>query len=281
MFISFNPSDATHWTVSDFIEKPHRDTSVMHSTWRDNPFLPKHYIQDLQDLKNQNYDQYQIFNLGHPAMLENIIYSKWDILSKHRWPKDIQNTLPHGYGGDYGYSNPSAVIAGWKWNGEYYIDELVYQSYMTVSDTVKKLGEVSVSKQVPFYPDWARTDWVEELRRAGYCVMEVDKSPGSVKDGIDYIKGRMLHITPESLNVIKEIRNYSYKKDRNGNVQEVPAKSFDHAMDGMRYWIHSTREDSFLGDHHLKPGMFSVNPMFRDDLPSPWSESFIPTMDRW
>jgi hypothetical protein len=60
-----------------------------------------------------------------------------------------------------------------------------------------------------------------------------------VKDGLDYCKGRKLHIIRGSDNIIKEIKAYSYKMRKDASGESVstdePVKFMDDAMDAMRY----------------------------------------------
>lgn len=53
------------------------------------------------------------------------------------------------------------------------------------------------------------------------------------------IKGCRLIITRSSENLIREIQNYRWKKDKNDKVLEEPVKADDHAVDSLRYAIHS------------------------------------------
>jgi phage terminase large subunit len=49
------------------------------------------------------------------------------------------------------------------------------------------------------------------------------------------MQGWDLLVTKRSVNVIKELRNYIWDTDRDGNQLNQPIKEFDHAMDAMRY----------------------------------------------
>ena len=56
------------------------------------------------------------------------------------------------------------------------------------------------------------------------------------------MKRYKLHITRRSVNTIKEIQSYKWRKDRAGNIlQDQPVKFMDDSMAAMRYGIHSHR----------------------------------------
>jgi phage terminase large subunit len=50
-----------------------------------------------------------------------------------------------------------------------------------------------------------------------------------------------LFITPSSSNLLKEIRSYKWKLDKDGKIHpdEAPVKFNDHALDAMRYGIYT------------------------------------------
>jgi phage terminase large subunit len=46
-----------------------------------------------------------------------------------------------------------------------------------------------------------------------------------------------LYITKRSINLLKEIRSYKWKTDKDGRVLDEPVKFNDHAMDAGRYGV--------------------------------------------
>ena len=69
------------------------------------------------------------------------------------------------------------------------------------------------------------------------CVSSRDLK--DVKKGIDSVKSFPLRISASSSNLIKEIKFYKWKEDKDGNVLEEPVKFNDHAVDAMRYAIYN------------------------------------------
>jgi phage terminase large subunit len=49
------------------------------------------------------------------------------------------------------------------------------------------------------------------------------------------LKRHKLFITPRSSNLIKEMQNYKWTEDKNGNLLNKPIDAFNHAIDAMRY----------------------------------------------
>jgi phage terminase large subunit len=46
-----------------------------------------------------------------------------------------------------------------------------------------------------------------------------------------------LHVTENSINTIKELRNYKYIEDKNGQLTNKPIDAFNHSLDALRYSV--------------------------------------------
>ena len=84
--------------------------------------------------------------------------------------------------------------------------------------------------------DSAEPQRIKELYNAGLNVKPALKD---VKKGIDSVKSFPLRISASSSNLIKEIKFYKWKEDKDGNILEEPVKFNDHAVDAMRYAIYN------------------------------------------
>ena len=71
-------------------------------------------------------------------------------------------------------------------------------------------------------------------------------------EGIRLCQSYKIYIYDKCENFKKEIRNYKFEQDKEGNILEKPVKAFDHAMDAMRYVVQST------GLRTLKPASSSI-----------------------
>ncbi|MCD6476579.1 MAG: PBSX family phage terminase large subunit [Candidatus Aenigmarchaeota archaeon] len=228
MFLSFNPIDENHWLKTELIDK--LENVVYHkSNYKDNPFLSEEYIKQLEDLINQDKNYYRIYTLGEWGVLENIIYQNWETVDS--FPESVDEII---YGLDFGYNNETALVKIGIKDDEFFLKEEIYETKLTNEDLIRRLESLKIKETI--YADSAEPARIEEIYRAGFDILPSEKS---VKDGIDFIKRKKLYITKDSINLIKEIRGYSYKKDKNGNVLEEPVKFRDHLMDAMRYAIYT------------------------------------------
>ena len=229
MYLALNPSDEWSWVhqkVSHW-----QDAEVIHSTYLDNPFLDARYKKILEDLKDTDPELYQIYALGEYATLSNIIYRDYQI--DYTFPSRFNDEW---YGLDFGYNNPTALVWVGDRDGEIYLKEIIYQSHLTNQELISLMDEIGVSRKAPIYADTAEPARIEEIYKAGYNIHPAEKR---VNDGIDTVKRYKLHIHSESTNLIKEIRNYKWKEDKNGNILDEPVKFNDHACDAFRMAIHT------------------------------------------
>lgn len=226
IFLDFNPVDEASW-VYDVADK--QNNKLIHSTYKNNPFLPKEQVQEIESLRDADENMWKVFGLGERGKSQEIIYTHW----KQGPFKEDSEVV---YGLDFGYSVPTALIkVGFKDN-QTYAHEMLYETRLTTSDLIEKMKALDIRKSDEIFCDAAEPKTIEELVRAGYNAKPAEKD---VYAGIQKVKSQPLTVTPESTNLIKEIRSYKWKTDKDGKVHpdENPVKMWDHGCDAMRYAI--------------------------------------------
>jgi phage terminase large subunit len=237
VFLDYNPSDEDHWIYDKIL--PREDCTLVKSTYKDNPFLEKEIVTEIERLKTEDDNYWQVYGMGERGHRLSRIYTRYDVVPL--WPENVEETI---YGLDFGFNNPSALIqCGFK-DGELYLLERLYQSGLTNSDLLLKLLAL-VPSNIPIYADSAEPQRIEEIFRGGLNIHPMTKGPDSVSKGIDTVKQFMVHLVDGSENLIREWKKYSWKTDKNGKVLDEPIKFDDHACDAVRGAIQSyrTRED--------------------------------------
>jgi len=233
--LSFNPIDEFHWIKEKLLNDPTQDCVEIVSTYLDNPFLPAQYIEQLESLREQDPVFWQIYAKGQWGKLENLIYKNWDIID---WEPPVSLVESVLYGLDFGYNDPSVLVRVMRKGKDIYERQLLYQSKLTNADLIERMHRLIPQEEKRFmiYADAAEPDRIMEIRRAGFRIKEASKN---ILDGIDQVKRYNVHIHADSTDIIKEKRAYSWRKDRNGNILDVPVDFLNHAMDAERYAIYS------------------------------------------
>lgn len=236
IILSYNPIQETHWLKRRFHDAARvsedgntawgDDCGILRTTYLDNDFIDPEYRDKLDRLREINPEYYQIYGLGEWATPQSAIYPNWRFAPS--WPEGGESV----FGIDFAFSVPTAVTEVKHHEGNIYVRELLYREKMTNGDLIEELKTLIPTRTTPIYADAAEPNRIEEIYRAGFNIHAADKS---VSSGIDFVKRFPLYIDPDSPNLLKEIRSYQYRKDRNGNVLDEPVKFADHLCDALRY----------------------------------------------
>ncbi len=255
-FFSFNPIDEFHWIKQEIIDKvdptdPSKkawEYDEIVSTYKDNPFLPPFAVEQLERTALHNANLYRVMALGEWGILENLIFTNW-ALDDDLPPN--QTCEAKIYGLDFGYNHPTALIrADVKDKENVWVKELLYASSLTNSDLIRELNNLipPEHKSRPIYADCAEPARIAEIKKAGFNIWPADKGPSSLTDSIDFVKRFNLHITKGSNNLVKELRAYSWKLDKDtGRPVDTPVNFMDDAIAGVRYalWTHFGKKKDY------------------------------------
>ena len=226
--VDYNPSDLSSWIYDNVI--PRDDADFYITTFRDNPFLPKELVEELERMKDADPNYWQIYGLGERGLSQDLIYTHF---------KTTESLLDEGevvYGMDFGFNVPTALIKVIFNEGVCYVKEMLYETRLTTSDLVEKLKGLGIDKYDEIYCDAAEPKTIEELARNGYNAKPANKD---VTEGIRAVKSTPIFIHQDSVNLLKELKSYRWKTDKNGMKLDAPVKFSDHACDAMRYAIYS------------------------------------------
>lgn len=221
--IDYNPSDM-HSFVYDQIEA-RADCELFKTTYLDNPFLEKTIVDEIERLKDADPDYWKVYGLGEIANISNIIFTHWKTVNENLYPANKGETI---YGLDFGYNNPTALIETKLYDGDLYWREMLYQTKLTTADLIEKLKEFpELTGGGLIVADSAEPKTIEEIQRAGFRIMAAYKD---VKDTILRVKKYPLKIHEGSANLLREIKKYSWKTDKNGAVLDDVIKFDDHCF---------------------------------------------------
>lgn len=228
IFLDYNPSYQFHWLYDEVL--PRKDCLLIPSTYKDNPFLSDEVIKEIEHYKEIDENYWRVYGLGLRGKTESTIYKNWDYCDKLPEEGDV------AFGLDFGYNNPTALLKVVLRDEGWYAEEKLYARYLTNSQLIEKLEELKIPKQKEIYCDTSEPQRIVEIQNAGYWALPADKD---VSKGIDTVKSRKLFITKNSLNLISEIKRYSWKQKIDGKFSDEPVNVYNHIIDALRYAIHS------------------------------------------
>jgi phage terminase large subunit len=230
--LDFNPSDEFHWIYDEVLTRIGEVTEI-HSTYKDNPFLEQSIIDEIENYKNIDENYWRIYGLGERGVSGATIYSNYEYVDE--LPETYDREV---FGIDWGFNHPTCVIQCREKDGTYYVNEFYSKSKKTSSEFIEEMKAV-LPMNAEIIADSEDPNRINEMYYAGWrYIKPVLKGAGSVKRGIEKIKSNKIHITKTSTNLIKEIRSYKWKVDRDGRVSDnEPVKINDDNLDAMRYGL--------------------------------------------
>ena len=245
VLIDYNPSDEFHWIYEEVI--PREDAEFFQTTYKDNPFLPESVVMEIERFKTADENFWKVYGLGERGTAQSTIFTHWTEI----------NQIPNEYkllttGIDFGYTNdPTAIVRVYTDGHGFAVDELCYATRLTNSDIAKVLRDNEVHRSDVVICDSAEPKSIDEIHAHGFNTHGARKGKDSVKNGIQFLHSRPLLITARSVNLIRELRNYKWKEDKNGKQLNEPVDNFNHAIDAMRYAITFNQTNPNFGSYAI------------------------------
>ena len=234
IFVSFNPVSKQNFVYQKWFANGAPDnTFILHTTYKDNKFLPKEYIDALLEKQKSNPTYYKIYALGEFCTLDKLVYYNWKV-------EDFDHTQIKGkllVGLDFGYTNdPTALVASVMTDKKIYI----FKEWVDTNKTNPQIAQVIKSlglQKSTIICDSAEPKSIQELRQNGiYAARESTKGPDSIIHGIQRLWEYEIIVHPSCTETITEFENYAWQKDKTtGEYINKPIDMFNHCMDALRY----------------------------------------------
>lgn len=263
IYLMFNPVSKVNWTYNAFFIKKPKNTVVYHTSYKDNRFLDKVTIENIEELANRNEAYYKIYALGEFATLDKLIFPKYE---KRIINKDNISNLKSYFGLDYGFINDPSAFMHVKideQNKVLYIVEEYVRKNLTNDKIANAIIDLGYGKE-EIKADSAERKSNQELRNLGIRrLADAQKGPGSVMQGIQYIMQYDIVVDERCVKTIEELENYTWKKDKKTNEYiNEPVDSYNHCIDAIRYAI----QDNIYRQHgklDTDKAIKTVNTLFR------------------
>ncbi len=230
IFLDYNPR-SRFWVDDNILGKP--DVALIHSTYKDNPFLTDRQRQAIEAYKDDE-NWWRVYGLGEMGSVEGLIYTRWATVPE--MPSTFKREF---YCIDFGFTNdPTSILRVRLSGGELWVEELAYRNAMLNGDIVNVLQQNHVQRNAQIVCDSAEKKSIAEINNiGGFRAVACVKGNGSVVSGITMVQAYKINVTKNSLGVIDELRNYSWKRDANGNYINIPIDRYNHSLDALRYGV--------------------------------------------
>lgn len=239
----FNPTQ--QFWLEKFIEY-YGDVELILSNYKDNPFLPETERNRIIRRAELDHNFRRIHIDCEYGSYEGLVFTEFTII-------DELPNIDYVYGLDWGFTNdPTAIIKVGLKDSAIYLDECLYRTGLTNSDICALMVQVGIKRGYDeLFADSAEPKSIEEIKRAGFNIKPAVKGEDSIRKGIDFMKQNKLYVTSRSVNLIKELRNYAWVMDKEGNATNKPMDAFNHAIDASRYAISTKMGKPVVEDYIL------------------------------
>lgn len=239
VYADWNPTNS-FWYYEDVKDK-RDDCEELTLTYKDNEALDPAIVASIEARRDRR-DWFDVYGLGKLGHIEGLIYKDWAII----------DAIPHEarlerYGLDFGYTNdPTAIVAIYKYNGGYLLDEIAFTKGLSNKNIADLLANHA---QAIVVADSAEPKSIDEISSYGVSIVPAVKGKDSVRNGIQLVQSQRISVTKHSTNIIKEYRNYLWATDRLGVLisPNEPESGFDHSLDAIRYGLTSLID--FMPEH--------------------------------
>lgn len=241
VWMDYNPTNE-FWFYNEILPNKDMDVDFITVTYKDNEALDKQTVMSIES-RRKNIQWFRVYGEGKLGEHEDRVYKGWEIIDEVPFMARLSRR-----GLDFGYSNdPTAIVDVYEYNGGLILDEALYQKGMlnkAIADYINNLKD----PRTLIIADSAEPKSIAELKQYGLTVLPAEKGKDSVNQGIQLVQDKNIQITKSSINLIKEYRNYLWKRDKEGNAINVPEDINNHLMDALRYAISSMNKST-----HAKP----------------------------
>lgn len=200
----------------------------------------RHSLKKLLDFRDASPRLFQAMYQQDPRPFEGgLVYPKWSKCSL----QDYQALrLEEVNGLDFGYSTSPAAFIGVKIdvkNKTIYLKLKIYGKFIQLKQLAEQMQDRLETPRQEIIADSADPLLIEHLKsQYKMNVHKAIKGRDSVSFGITLMNNFNIVIVEEgAAALIRELKNYRYKEDADGNPLDEPIKEYDHALDAARYVI--------------------------------------------
>lgn len=237
VYIDFNPT-SEFWAHTELVGV-RDDVDFIIVTYKQNEALDEAIVQALERRKH-NKNWWRVYGEGQIGGLEGLVYSGWTGIDK---VPDSAELI--GYGLDFGYTNdPTAIVAVYKHEGGYLLDEICYKTGLFNKDIAEIIKSHNL-QSVMGVGDSSEPKSIAEISSEGINLIGAtktsqDKGKTYNQWAISKIQEMKIYYTNSSVNLRKEYLGYMWATDRTGKTLNLPMDGNDHLLDAAKYRLIQT-----------------------------------------
>lgn len=240
-WFSWNPEQPTD-PVDSLLRgaSPPPGAVVVQATYRDNPWLPKVLLDELEYDQKRDPDKFAHIWMGeYQRNSEARVFKNWKIEEFETAPDAIFRL-----GADWGFSvDPTVLVRCYIVGRKLYVD---YEAYMVGCEIVNipaLFHGVPESEKWFITADSARPETISHVKKNGFPrINAAIKGPKSLEEGVEFLQSFDIVVHPRCKHLIDELTLYSYEIDKlTGQVLPKLKDKDNHVIDALRYACEGAR----------------------------------------
>jgi len=232
----------------------------------DNPWFPDDLRKDMERDRQRDPDKYShIWLGGYRKNSEARVFRNYKIESFEP-PPGVAFML----GADWGFSvDPTCLLICYIVGRTLYIWREVWAIGCEIDRTPALFDKIdpdwspenakdpnwkSIARRLPITADSARPETISYMKRNGFpLIRPAIKGPGSVEDGIEFLKSYDIVIHPQCRHTQDEFSLFSYETDKKtGLITTKLMETKNHTIDSARYAVENVRRAQTSGRQELR-----------------------------
>lgn len=229
--------------VDAFFRKgePPPNSIVVESNWQDNPWFNETELVDEKEWdKRRDPDKYAHIWLGeYLRNSEARVFKNWKV-EDFETPPDAR----FYFGADWGFSvDPTVLVRCWINGRNLFVDHEAWKVGCEIDHSPALFDKVPGSRRWPIVADSANPQAISYMFRNGFDKIKSSvKGPGSIEEGVEFLKSYDIVVHPRCQHVIDELTLYAYEVDKQtGDVLPKLADKKNHTIDSLRYAVEGVR----------------------------------------
>ena len=252
VILILNPATKEHWIYKRFFEDKGIQESVnttkdnvtyIHTTYKDNiENLSESYLNQIENIKQRRPQKYKTQIEGSWLdKAEGVIFTNWQIGKFKKVGVSV-------FGQDYGFNDPNTLV---ETNIDttrkiIYLKECFYLNGLTTTEIARLNMKHATDNLI--IGDAAEKRLIYELKQKGSNIVSSIKGAGSITYGISLLQDYDLIVDEQSINLIKELNNYSWLEKKSN----TPIDKYNHLIDAIRYAVSYQLQNPNRGKYYIQ-----------------------------
>jgi phage terminase large subunit len=242
IWFSWNPSQKTD-PVDVLLRGDHLPpgAAVVQVNYTDNPWFPDVLQGEMEYDRARDPDKYaHVWLGGYQQHSEARVFKNWTVEEF-----DAPPGATFRLGADWGFSVDPSVLIRCHLDGRRLLVD--YEAYMVgceIDQLPDLFDRVPEARKWFITADSARPETISYMRNHGFPKINAAiKGPGSLEDGVEFLKSFDIVVHPRCQHLIDELTLYKYKTDPlTGQILPILEDKDNHVIDALRYACEGVRK---------------------------------------